>query len=182
MTVRAVARQYALALFDVARKGGQTDRFGRELSEFAALVRSHDELSGVLANTAVPVAQKRAIVERLVQALPELSPEVSRLLILLAERDRMMHLNAIAATFQEKVMDAQQVARAELVTATPIDEQARRQIAESLGRALGRELTMTDRVDTAVVGGFVARVGSVVFDGSVARQLERIREKLLAEA
>ncbi len=50
MTSRAVARQYALALFDVAQKGGQTDRIGRELAEFAALVRSHEELSGVLSN------------------------------------------------------------------------------------------------------------------------------------
>ena len=36
MTSRAVARQYALALFDVAQKGGQTDRIGREIAEFAA--------------------------------------------------------------------------------------------------------------------------------------------------
>ena len=182
MTVRAVARQYALALFDVAQKGGQTDRVGRELAEFAALVASHDELSTVFANTAIPAAEKRAIVDRLVQALPELSAEIRRLLTLLADRDRLMLLETIAAIFKEKAMDAKRVVRAELVTAAPLDDAVRGRIAASLERVLGRQVTMTERVDPALVGGFVARVGSVVVDGSVMRHLERIREKLLAEA
>lgn len=182
MTSRAVARQYALALFDVAQKGGQTDRIGREIAEFAALIRSHEELSAVLTNAAIPAAMKRAVVDELVKALPELSPEVGRLLGFLADRDRLMHLDAIAAAFKEKAMDADRVVRAELSTAVAIDESARGQIAAALGKALGREVTMTERVDPSLVGGFVARVGSVVFDGSVARHLERIRERLLAEA
>ena len=182
MTVRAVSRQYALALFDVAQKGRQTDRVGRELAEFATLVSSHDELSAVFANTAIPTSHKRAIVDRLVQALPELSPEVRRLLTLLADRDRLMHLEAVSSAFKEKAMDADCVVRAELVTAAPIEEGARERIAMSLGRSLGRQVLITERVDPSLVGGFVARVGSVVFDGSVTRHLERIREKLLAEA
>src|SRR5688572_8434857 len=127
MTSRAVARQYALALFDVAQKGRQTDRIGREIAEFAALVHSHEELSGVFSNAAIPAAQKRVIVDELIKALPELSPEVGRLLGFLAERDRLMHLDAIATTFKEKAMDADRVVRAELSTATPIDAQAREQ-------------------------------------------------------
>ena len=182
MTSRAVARQYALALFDVAQKGGQTDRIGREIAEFAALIRSHEELFGVLTNGAIPAAQKRAIVDELVKALPELSPEVGRLVGFLADRDRLMHFDAIVAAFKEKAMDADRVVRAELSTAVAIDEPARGQIAAALAKALGRRVTMTEHVDPSLVGGFVARVGSVVFDGSVARHLERIRERLLAEA
>ena len=121
MTARAVARQYALALFDVAQKGRQTDRIGREIAEFAGLVQSHEELTKVLGNAAIPVAQKRAIVDQLVRSLPELSPEVGRLLGLLADRDRLMHLDAIAALFKEKEMEANRVVRAELVTAAPVD-------------------------------------------------------------
>ena len=181
MTSRAIARQYALALFDVAQKGRQTDRIGREIGEFAALVRSHEELSGVLSNGAIPTAPKRAIVDELVRAQPELSPEVGRLLQFLADRDRLMHLDGIAAAFKDKAMDSDRVVRAELSTATPVDEQARGQIQAALGKALDRQVTMTERVDPSIVGGFVARVGSVVFDGSIARHLERIREKLLQE-
>ena len=85
---------------------------------------------------------------------------MSRLLTLLADRDRLMHLDAIAATFHEKAMEADRVVRAELVTAGPLDDTARQRIAASLGRALERQVMMTERVDPALMGGFVARVGS----------------------
>jgi F-type H+-transporting ATPase subunit delta len=181
MTSRAIARQYALALFDVARKGRQTDRIGREIAAFATLVRSHEELRGILSSTAIPTARKRAIVEQLVGAMPELSPEVGRLLGFLADRDRLMHLDAIVAAFNDKAMEADRVVRAELRTAVPIDAGVRERIAAALGTAVGRQVALTERVDASIVGGFVARVGSVVFDGSVARHLERIREKLLQD-
>jgi F-type H+-transporting ATPase subunit delta len=103
------------------------------------------------------------------------------MLTLLADRDRLMHLSAIVTIFEEQAMEANRVVRAELRTAAPLEEDARRQIAAALGRALDRQVTMTERVDPSLVGGFVARVGSMVFDGSVARHLERIRQKLLAE-
>ena len=182
MTSRAVARKYALALFDVAQKGRQTDRIGRELSEFASLVRSHDELARVLTNAAIPPARKRAIVAALVRAVPGLSPEFNRFVDLLADRDRLMFLDAIEEVFRAKALEASGVVRAELVTAAPVDDLARSDIAAALRRALGRDVTMTERVDASIVGGFVAKVGSVVFDGSVARHLERIREKLLQDA
>ena len=38
--------------------------------------------------------------------------------------------------------------------------------------------TPTSRVDPALIGGAVARVGGVVYDGSVATQLARMRERL----
>jgi F-type H+-transporting ATPase subunit delta len=182
LTARALARQYAHALFDVAEHSRQTDRIGRDVAEFAALVQSHEELWAALTSAAIPVAQKRAVVEALVNAATGMSPEVARLLGLLADRDRLYLLSDVAAAFEERAMDLKQVARAELTTPAPIDEETRRRIVSALGEAVGREITVTERVDPALVGGFTARVGSVVFDGSVRRHLERLRERLLNEA
>jgi len=55
-------------------------------------------------------------------------------------------------------------------------------LVQALGRATGSDVTMSEQVDPAIIGGVVARVGSVVFDGSVTRQLERLRDRLRAEA
>lgn len=181
MTARAIARQYAHALFDVARKSRQTDRIGRDVAEFASLVASHSELSAVLASPAVPALRKRAVVDALVLEWPELSPEARRLFQLLADRDRLMHLSAIAAVYEERTMELNRVARGELTTTTPLDAETRRQVVAALGQAVARDVTVTEHVDPSLVGGFTARVGSVVFDGSVRRHLERLRERLLAD-
>jgi F-type H+-transporting ATPase subunit delta len=42
----------------------------------------------------------------------------------------------------------------------------------------GRTVSMVSRVDPALIGGVVARIGSVVYDGSVKRQLEKMKETL----
>jgi len=81
-----------------------------------------------------------------------------------------------------RVMDVGQAVTADVVTAVPLSEQGQSQLAVALGKVTGRTVTVNARVDPAIVGGVVARVGSLVFDGSVVRQLERLRERLLADA
>ena len=51
----------------------------------------------------------------------------------------------------------------------------------ALAKAAGAQVTLTERVDPAIIGGVVAKVGSVVFDGSVTRQLERMGQQLRTE-
>jgi F-type H+-transporting ATPase subunit delta len=182
MTARVVARQYAQALFDVARRSGQVDRVDREMRAFQALVSSHAELSRVLTNPAVPAPQKRAVVQGLVSAADDISVEVQRALLLLAERDRLMLIDDIIAAFAERVLEADRVVRAELTTAVDLDDRSKQQLVGALSKAVGSELTVTERVDPAIIGGIVAKVGSVVFDASITRQVERLREKLLTEA
>jgi F-type H+-transporting ATPase subunit delta len=60
----------------------------------------------------------------------------------------------------------------------PLDQSKRDAIAAALGRATGMQVTLSERVDPEIVGGLIARVGSVVFDGSVLRQVERLRDRL----
>jgi F-type H+-transporting ATPase subunit delta len=78
-------------------------------------------------------------------------------------------------------MELRRVVPAEVVTAMPLDATARDAIASALGRATGAQVTLTERVDPEIVGGLVARVGSLVFDGSLTRQVERLRERLTVD-
>ena len=68
------------------------------------------------------------------------------------------------------------------MTAVPLADDSRAALAAALGRAAGAHVTMTERVDPSIIGGVVAKVGSVVFDGSVTTQLARMRQKLVAES
>jgi F-type H+-transporting ATPase subunit delta len=181
MTTRVVARQYAHALFDVAQRSGQLDRVGRALADFGQIVVSHADLAKVFASAAVPIQQKKAVVQAVLQALGGVSVELERLLLLLADRDRLMLVGEIGAVFSERAMNADRVVRAEITSAVALDGNAQAALGRALGTAMGRQVTITERVDPALVGGLVAKVGSVVFDGSIARQIERLREKLLAD-
>ena len=180
MTLATAARRYARALFDVVlQKQGDLDRTGRELDEFAALFTSHPGLHAVVSNPSVPAVKKRAMVDALLAEAGEVTDPVARTLALLADRDRLGLLPQIARAFAERVMDHRQIVRAEVTTAVPIDASKSTALAEALGRATGRKVLVESKVDAALLGGVVARVGSVIYDGSVARQLEKMKESLV---
>ena len=180
MTPATAARRYARALFDVVLKqNGDLDRVGRELDEFAALVASNHALHTVITNPAVPAAKKRGLVDAIVKQAGEVSDPVARTLALLADRDRLALVPQLARAYAERVMDHRQIVRAEVTTAVPLDDARTKALAEALGRATGRQVLVEPKVDAAILGGVVARVGSVVYDGSVARQLERMKEQLV---
>ena len=182
MSAESVARQYANAAFDVARRHDRLDAVGRDLAATAALVAAHQELRHVFATPIIPPKKKRALVEALLATAGEMTLEAKRLLLMLADRDRLMIIGEINEAYAERRMAADRLVNAEIRTATPLDESQTATLARALSAATGRTVTVSNQVDPAVLGGAVARVGGLVFDGSVARQIQRMRQRLLAEA
>jgi len=180
MTNRSAARRYARALFDVSLQEADPPQVARELDAFAELMQTNAELERALTNPAVPAARKSAAVAALVERLAP-STVVSKLLVLLAGRDRLVLVPDVAASFRERLLDHQQVVRAEVTSAVPLPDAAVEKLKASLAKATGRDVLVTAKVDASILGGVVAKVGSVVFDGSVTRQLERMRARLAQE-
>lgn len=178
MTSQSVSRRYAKALFDVAARAGTLDRVERDLAAFRALVTSHAELSRTLENATIPLQKKRAIVDALIEAAGDMSDEVKRLLRLLADRDRLPSLGPLADAFEALLREARKIVPAEIVTASPLGDARRSALAHALGKAMGGEVTLSERVDPEIIGGVVAKVGSLVFDGSVTRQIARMKQRL----
>jgi len=67
---------------------------------------------------------------------------------------------------------------AEVRTAFPLDASQQSRLAEALGKATNRKVTVKVIIDPTVLGGIVARVGDTVIDGSVRSRLEQLREVL----
>lgn len=179
MTLRSSASRYARALFDVAlAEGHDLERIGEELSGVAALVAGNDQLQRVLENPAIPASRKRGVMERLL-ALSPVNAVVSRLLLLLADRDRLVLLPALSEAYRSRLMDYRNVVRAEVTTAVPLPPDRVAALQEGLARLTGKEVQLGVSVDPSIVGGAVARIGSTVYDGSVTTQLEKLRQQLV---
>lgn len=181
MTSRALAMRYARALFDVALQESSPERVGDQLTAFVEMVRGHAELTRVFANPAVPARMKRGIVERLTAEVALEAP-LRKLLVLVADRDRLGLLADLASAYHARLLQHQQVVEAHVTTATPLAADRAEAIAGGLASHTGRRVRLTTSVDPALIGGVVARIGSTVYDGSVARQLERLRDRLAQDA
>jgi F-type H+-transporting ATPase subunit delta len=181
MNAQPVARRYAAALFEVTEKAGSADRAGQDLADLGRLVDGHAELRHVVESPTVPAAAKKAVFAAIMEAAGITSSEVRRLVGLLADRDRLTLLPQLAEAFAERLNEAKRIARAEVVTAVPLTDGTRAALADALGRASGRTVTVSERVDPSIIGGIIARIGTFVYDASVAGQLGRLRARLTAD-
>jgi F-type H+-transporting ATPase subunit delta len=106
---------------------------------------------------------------------------VRKLLLLLAERDRLELFPDMLDIYRQRLMEHMNVIQAEITTAAPLAGDQAARLQERLARATGRTVTMTTKVDPAIIGGVVTRIGSTVYDGSVARRLAAMRQRLLEQ-
>lgn len=177
MTMRGSAVRYARALLDVAVEESIAERAEQDLARFAELFSTHPELQRALTHPAVPSASKRALAQELTGRLGASGP-VAKLLGMLADRDRLALVPDLLATYRERLLEHQRVVQAEVTTAEPLPPEREGQLRDRLARATGRRVILTTRVDPSIIGGIVTRIGSVVYDGSIAAQLARMRERL----
>jgi F-type H+-transporting ATPase subunit delta len=154
------------------------EQIEQELASFVDLLTKHPPLEKVLLNPAVPVPRKRAAMTALTSRAG-VAPIVAKLFGLLAERDRLILLPDLLASYRERLLDYRKVVRAEVTTATSLSGDRAKAIEQSLAQLTGRTVTLQTRVDPAIIGGVVARLGSTVYDGSVTRHLEKMKERLI---
>jgi len=177
MSMRASAARYARALLDVANKESDPERAEQELAAFVDLVRTNPDLDRTLANPVVSAADKRAIVQQILERLSPTTP-VGKLVLLLASWGRLALLPDLLDVYRERLMEYRNVLSAEVTTAAPLSPERAEQLQQRLANATGRTITMTTKVDASIIGGVVTRIGGTVYDGSVATRLAKVRDRL----
>jgi F-type H+-transporting ATPase subunit delta len=173
----SIARRYAKALFMLAVEQGRVEAWSESLQALALAVAAAPDLQDVLQNPAYDREQRRAVVTKLAEALG-LDAEPSSLLFLLGDRNRLAALGAVVQAFRELADLELGRVRAKVTSAVTLDDAAVQAIADKLSAATKKQVLVERVVDPALLGGVVAQVGSLVYDGSIRAQLEDLRQTL----
>ncbi|HEX9242061.1 MAG TPA: ATP synthase F1 subunit delta [Anaeromyxobacter sp.] len=177
MIMGSIARRYAKALFGLAVDSGRVEAWANSLGSLQQVVDGSPDLQDVLANPVYSRDQRRAIVEKLAAAL-SLDAQPRDLLFLLGDRQRLTYLGAIVATFRDLADQHLGRVRAKVTSAVALEDVAAQAVADKLSQATQAQVLLDRSVDPAILGGVVAQVGSLVYDGSVRTQLEDLRQQL----
>src|SRR5216684_2559343 len=130
----AIARRYAGAIFDIARKQNTIDRTLDDVREIASLF-SHRKLVDLMQN--------------------------------------------IARELEQLVLDYKNQARAEVTTATKMDDAQLARIKQALERRTHKTILLETKVQPEILGGVIARVGDQLIDGSIRYRLTALQQQLL---
>ena len=166
------ARPYAQAFLETVPESYDVDAF---LSAAGVIVRAmaqDSRLKNFLAGPSVPVDAKRRVLDDLC-ARAGVDDVGRRLLGLVLANRRIAALSEILSAIRTARDRATGVVEARVTVAAPLADGEERRIQEALSRQTGRRVRMKVDVDRNILAGFVARVGSEIFDASAARAIER---------
>jgi F-type H+-transporting ATPase subunit delta len=171
----ASAKRHAQAVFQLALDSNEVESWRAQLKTVAATL-TDPELAAILENPKVHLSDKVQLING---CLPGLNELVLNFAYLLVARQRMSILDQIVAEY-ERMADAHQgLEHAEVITAIPLDEEDKEKLTERLAKLTGRQIVLAADVDPAIIGGFIARVGDKLIDGSTRARLEALKRKLV---
>lgn len=172
----AVARRYAAAIFDIARKQNTLDRTLEDVQQIAKLF-SNRKVSFLMREPKVPAQRKEKALRDAIQG--RALPTSLNLALLLVQRDLVEYAPNIAAELEQLIRDSRNEAVAEVTTATQIDATQSRTIQQALEERTGKTIIVHPHVDPAILGGVIARVGDQLIDGSIRYRLSVLEQQLL---
>jgi len=177
MKSSTAALRYAKALIGLAKDERRLPDVREELARFSSLLESYPELAGALQQPLHPAEERKAVVKALAGPAQQSAVLINFYNFLIDQR-RLVDFQAICDEFDRLADEDAGLTTAEVVSASPMDERRRDRLRRALSERTGREVRLEVTVDPELIGGAVAKVGDLVFDGSLRTQLSQLRANL----
>jgi F-type H+-transporting ATPase subunit delta len=146
-----------------------------QLRELVEAARATPELQAMLVNPELDSRAKADVIAAVLEGANEL---VRNFALLVIEKGRAAELDVIVREYSELVRRAAGSISVELTTAVELPAREAKGIVDQIGRATGRTVEASMKLDPDLIGGVVMRVGSMRVDASVRGRLERLRREL----
>jgi F-type H+-transporting ATPase subunit delta len=175
--IRRFARPYARALMDTAGSPAKANELRGELGRFATALRSAADLRELYANPAVDLQTKLTVTEQLSRRM-KASDLAAKVLEVLVRNNRINDIDAILEALAAYVNKELGVAVAEVRSAKSLNADEIQSLADTLSKRVGKKVELDIRTDPKLLGGFVVKIGSEIWDASVAGKINKFRESL----
>ncbi|MEQ8764256.1 MAG: ATP synthase F1 subunit delta [Planctomycetota bacterium] len=167
------AQRYASALFELGREKGALEEVGSGLEKARAALAADPSLEKQLFGAKLSADDKKKLIrEKLTDGAHD---TVTHLLCLLVDRHRESILYETLLAFFEKLEIERGILPVEVETAQPMDDEHRQSFEKKLSDATGRQVIAHVQENPELIGGLRLIVDSRLLDGSVQRELEKMK-------
>lgn len=173
-----VAGRYASALFELAKDERQLEAVERDLVELVGMLKSSPDLDRMVRSPVISADGQGKAIEAIASGAG-FSALTSNFLKLLAKSRRLFALSDVIRDFRQIAARHRGEVTADVVSAHALNEAQRAQLEDALkGTAGGRNIRIETRVDPAILGGLVVKVGSRMIDSSLRTKLNSLKTRM----
>jgi F-type H+-transporting ATPase subunit delta len=170
-----LAQVYARALFEVGREHGKLDVLREQLGQFADALDSNRELTTFFFSPYFSSEEKQ---EGLGRVLVDADENFVNFVSLLIENHRMPVIFRIRQDYERLWEEENRLLPVEITSALALDQATTENLGRTIGERAGRTVELAARVDPAILGGLVVRVGNSILDASIRNRLEQLRRQV----
>ncbi len=183
LEIQTLARPYAKAAVLFAKeKNKGLEQWQNYLSCSTELLQV-ESVQSMVGSPSVPLATKQKVFCELLTKLvagSSLPQPFANFIALLFENRKIELLPVIKEQFDEMKFEEEQVLKAELISAFPVDTEQKKAFEAALAKRFGKKIILTIKEDGSLIGGAVIRTDDFVIDGSVRSQLTKLNHSLMS--
>ena len=175
--VSGVAGRYATALFELARDEKSVDSVKADLDSFDALIAESADLARLVRS---PVFTADAQLKALSAVLDRagIGGTTAKFLKVLTANRRLFTVRDVIRGFRTLVARFKGEATAEVTVAEQLSEKNLEALKGALKTVTGKDVDLKVKVDPAIIGGLVVKVGSRMVDSSLRTKLNAIKHAM----
>jgi F-type H+-transporting ATPase subunit delta len=170
-----MAGRYATALFELARDGNAIDAVRADLDRFDALVAESADLARLVRSPVFSADEQlqglSAVLER-----AGIGGLAARFLKLVTSNRRLFAVRDMVKAYRELVAAHKGEATAEVTVAEPLKDEHIETLRAALKTVSGKQVDLAIKIDPAIIGGLVVKLGSRMVDTSLRSRLNAIRQ------
>lgn len=172
-----LARPYAAAVFKRASESGTAEQWSQMLGFIAEVVKDKD-ISAIIENP--KVSQERLIQLLLDICQGQFNSEAENFLKLLVQNDRLTLAPQISKLYEAHKAEAEGYVDVDVATAYAFTKEEQKKFTSALEKTLAKKVRISASVDKSLIGGFLAKAGDRVIDGSIKGRLQQMQKTLKA--
>jgi F-type H+-transporting ATPase subunit delta len=180
MVSLTIAKKYAKALLEIGLQDGNHEALGQDLNKLADLLRESKELRVALWSPAFPKPTRKAIGRKIGERLG-LALTALKFIELLIHRKRMDLFFQITKAYRDICDEVAGRTRVTLIASMDLPSGLVQEIKSQIESLTGKEVILSLEKDPSLIGGFLTKIGNVVYDGSLKAQIAKLRDNLYKE-
>lgn len=173
-TVSGVPGRYASALFELASDEKATEQVGSQLAAFGAAIDKSDDLKRLVRSPVFSSEDQVAALDGVAGPLG-VSGTTLNFLKLAAKNRRLAALPEMIKAYATLLSQSKGEIAGEVTSAEPLSAQQLSDLKAALKSSLGRDVALVTRVDSAILGGLIVKVGSRMMDNSLKTKLQNLK-------
>jgi len=169
-----LAGRYANALFGLAVENDVIDQVAQDLADLNTMLSESEDLSRLILSPVIArEEQGRAMTAVMEKA--KISDLTNRFIGVVAQNRRLFELGGIINAFQSLLAQYKGEVSAEVTSAKKLTQKQTESLSASLKEAIGSDIAVEQKVDPALLGGLIVKVGSRMVDSSLRTKLQHLQ-------